>query len=167
MIFYPKTRMHSSRMRTGSSLTECWSLLPRGVGRGSWGLFPGGVSAPRGCLFWGGVCSGGCLLPGRGGGVCSGGSVYSQGEGGVCSWGGVCSGGVCSRGWGWCLVQGGISQHALRQTPLPPVDRQMPVKILPWPNFVAAVNNKKRSPFISFSVVIFSLFFCLSGIFFW
>ena len=36
--------MHSSRMRTGRSLTVCWRLLPRGV------------SAP------GGVCSWGCLL---------------------------------------------------------------------------------------------------------
>ena len=41
------TRMHSSRMRTGRSLTVCRSLLPGG-----------GVSAA------GGVCSGGCLLPG-------------------------------------------------------------------------------------------------------
>ena len=50
---------------------------------------------------------------------------------------GVCSGGVVSAPRGG-LVQGGISQHALRQTPSPPVDRQMPVKILPWPNFIAA-----------------------------
>ena len=76
-----KTRMHSSRMRTGRSLTVCWSLLP----------------------------------------------------GGVWSRGGVWSGG--------CLVRGGLSQHALRQTP--PVDRQTPVKILPWPNFVAAGKNIK------------------------
>ena len=57
-------------------------------------------------------------------------------------------GGVCPRGEcllpGGCLVLGGfcsggwVSQHAQRQTPLPPVDRQTPVKILPWPNFVAA-----------------------------
>ena len=47
-----------------------------------------------------------------------------------------------------CLVRGGlppgggwVSWHALRQTPLPPVDRQTLVKILPWPNFVAAGNN--------------------------
>ena len=38
------TRMHFSRMRTGRSLTVCWSLLPGG----------GGVSAPGGCLFLGG-----------------------------------------------------------------------------------------------------------------
>ena len=51
------------------------------------------------------------------------------------------SGGGSGPGGGWVsalggLLPGGISQHALRQTPLPPVDRQMPVKILPWPNFV-------------------------------
>ena len=46
------TRMHSSGMRTGRSLTICWSLLPRGC------LLPGG------CLLWGGVCSRGCLLCG-------------------------------------------------------------------------------------------------------
>ena len=41
-----KTRIHSSRMRTGRLLTVCWSLLPRGV------------SAPRG-VWSGGICSGG------------------------------------------------------------------------------------------------------------
>ena len=75
-----------------------------------------------------------------------------SGPGGICSQGGlvwgevsglgvVCSRGVWSGGFfgpGGCLLLRGISQHALRQTPLPPVDRQMPVKILPWPNFVAA-----------------------------
>ena len=62
------TRMHSSRMRTGRSLTVCRSLLPRG------GVcFWEGVSAPRHVCFWGGVCSGlgsagggGCLLQGEG-----------------------------------------------------------------------------------------------------
>ena len=49
---------------------------------------------------------GGCLLPE--GGVYSGEGVYSGG--GVCSQGGVCSWGV-------------VSQHALRQTPPPPVNR--------------------------------------------
>ena len=68
-------------------------------------------------------------------------------RGGVSAPRGVCSrgvsapwGGVCSRG---CLLRGGcISQHALRQTPLPPVDRHTLVKILPWPNFVAAGNSQ-------------------------
>ena len=40
------------------------------------------------------------------------------------------------------LGGGGVSQHALRQTP-PPVDRHTLVKILPWPNFVAAGNERK------------------------
>ena len=31
------TRMHSSRMRTGRSLTVCWSLLPGGVCSGGGG----------------------------------------------------------------------------------------------------------------------------------
>ena len=94
-------------MRTGRSLTVCWSLLPGG-----------------GCLL-GGVVWGGGLLRG---GVCS----WGSGLGGcLLLGGGVWSGGVCS--WG------GISQHALKQTP--PVDRHTPVKILPWPNFVAAGNK--------------------------
>ena len=70
--------MHSSRMRTGRSLTICCSLLPGG------GLLWGGGPAPGGCLLPGG------LLPG-----------------------GSARGGVCFQG-GW------VSQHALRQTPLPP-----------------------------------------------
>ena len=103
--------------------------------------FPGGdvcsrgVSAPR--VGVGGVWSRGAQPAPGGGGVWSQGVVWSLGGvagpmgglvlGGVCSWGGVCS--------------GGVSQHALRQTPLPPVDRLTPVKILPWPNFVAPGNK--------------------------
>ena len=46
---------------------------------------------------------------------------------------------------GGCLV-GGVSAPrgyipACTEADTPPVDRQMPVKILPWPNFVAAGNN--------------------------
>ena len=77
--FKKKTRMHSSRMRTGRSLTICWKLLSGG----------------------GGVCSRGGLFPGE----------YIP---------------ACTEA----------------DTP-PPVDRQTPVKILPWPNFVAA--GKKSS----------------------
>ena len=94
--------MHSSRMRTGRSLTVCCSLLP--VGGGGLllgGLLPGGsalggVSAPKGCLLTGGVCSQGGLLLG---GICS------QGGGGVCSQGGggVCSQGVSAPGGGRCI----------------------------------------------------------------
>ena len=74
------TRMHSSRMRTGRSLTVCCSLLPGGVpgpGGGSpWSR--GGLPGPRGvCLVLGGgspwsrggsPCQGGFSLPGGGGG---------------------------------------------------------------------------------------------------
>ena len=76
----------------------------------------------------------------RGGGGSAPGEVWSGGclfLGGSGLWGGGVSapGGV--------LVPGGISQHALRQTP--PVDRHTPVKILPWPNFVAAGKDKSLS----------------------
>ena len=70
--------MHSSRMRTGRSLTVCCSLLPGG---GSVCLVPGG-----GCPWSGGGC-----LPGPGGGVL-------LGPGGV---------GVLPAG-GVCLVPGGV-----------------------------------------------------------
>ena len=49
---YQNTRMHSSKMRTGRSLTVCWRLLPGGD------LLPGGRVSARGvgwgCLQWGG-----------------------------------------------------------------------------------------------------------------
>ena len=58
--------MHSSRMRTGRSLTVCCSVLPRGVSarsQGGFSLVPGG-----GCLVPGGVLLGpGGVLPGLGG----------------------------------------------------------------------------------------------------
>ena len=59
--------MHSSRMRTGRSLTVCWSLLPKG-------------SAP-----WGGVSARGGLLPGGSApeGVCSGGDGGLSAPGGT------------------------------------------------------------------------------------
>ena len=57
---------------------------------------------------------------------------------GVPGRGGLLPGGSASRG-GWCLVGEWVSQHALRQTPLPPCGHTL-VKILPWPNFVAAGN---------------------------
>ena len=56
------------------------------------------------------------------------------------AWGGGLVPGGSGAGGGLSGAGGGISQHALRQTP--PVDRQTPVKILPWPNFVAAGNKK-------------------------
>ena len=83
----------------------------------------GGVSAPGGCLVRGcvsgpGVCvwSGGSLLPG--------GCLVQEG-----GWVGAWSGGGVYPSMYW-------GRH-----PSPPVDRQTPVKILPWPNFVAAGKN--------------------------
>ena len=52
--------------------------------------------------------------------------------GGVLPWPGGWSsapGGSAPRGVGMVSAPRGISQHALRQTPSPPVDRQTPVKI--------------------------------------
>ena len=87
----------------------------------------------------------------RGVGLVPGGWVWCQGwsgargglvPGGFWSWGGLVPGGIWCRGvWSGGSGPGGIFQHALRQTP--PVDRQTPVKILPWPNFVAAGNKHK------------------------
>ena len=123
--------MHSSRMRTGRSLTVCCSLFGPGWGGSPWSrgvsvwsggspwsrgegvcLVPGGwcLPGPGGLLGPGGVClvqggspwSGGCL-PGLGG------SPWSQG---VSVWSrGVLLG---PRGGGVCLVPGG----ALRRPPL-------------------------------------------------
>ena len=113
--------MHSSRMRTGSSLTVCQSLLPGGV-CSRWGVSApsGGVSAPGGgvcsgdvCSWWGVYAPRGCLRWGVSapGGVCSRGCLLQ----GVCLlWGGVCSEGV---GMSALVVVVVVSQHALRQTP--------------------------------------------------
>ena len=117
--------MHSSRIRTGRSLTVCWSLLPRGVylvlggvlSPGGVYLVPGGILSLRevlspGGLLLGGVCSGGavCLLGGLC--VCSGGCLF---------WGlalGGGSGESAPRGGRGVSTPGrGVSQHALRQTP--------------------------------------------------
>ena len=151
--------MHSSRMRTGRSLTVCQSLLSGGVSALEGGcLLFGGVSAPGGGVCsQGGVCSRGCLL--RGclllGGVCSGGFCFW----GVSALGGVCSGGSALGGsaqGGMCLFQGvsalgvGVSapggcRYALRQTPPLLTESQTPVKPLPWPNFVAAGKKSRHS----------------------
>ena len=90
--------MHSSRMRTGRSLTVCQSLL-----RGS--VWSGGVSA-RGCLLWG-VSARGGLVPGGSalGGV--------SGPGGCLLWG--VGGGVWS--------QGGVGIPACTEADTPPVNR--------------------------------------------
>ena len=80
------------------------------------------------CFRGGGVV---CLV--QGGVSGPGGRVVCLVRGGVSGLGGGVPG---PGGKGGC-----VSQNAMRQTPLPPVDRQTPVKILPWPNFVAAGKN--------------------------
>ena len=106
------TRIHSSRMRTGRSLTVCCSLLPGG---GGFSLVPGGGSTCRGgfSLVGGGSPWGGSPWS-RGGSPWSGGGVLPAGgvllgPGGVFSLpGGVLpAGGVCLVWGGVCLVRGG------------------------------------------------------------
>ena len=140
--FHFWTRMHSSRMRTGRSLTVCCSLLP--TGRGVC-VCSGEVCSRGGVCSWGWVSApgGGCLLLGVG--VCTWGWVSAPG-GGCLLWA-VCSrGGVCSQGRG-CLLLGGVvcsrgvypSMYWGRHPP--PCGQNSwhtLVKILPWPNFVAA-----------------------------
>ena len=104
-----------------------------------------GCLLPGGCLLQGmsglgGVCSGGCLLWGRG--VCSQGV---SGLGGCLLQGGLLLGG--------CLLPGGVDIPVCTEadTP-PPVDRHTPVKILPWPNFLAAGN--KMLPPVNFELTM-------------
>ena len=98
-------------------------MLQYASGGGGWLVWGVGGSAPGGGAWsWVGVV---CLVQG---GVCS---QRMPGPGGVSGLG------------GWCAWSGGVSQHALRQTPLPPVDRHTLVKTLPWPNFVAAGKNRR------------------------
>ena len=141
-------------MRTGHSLTVCWCLLPGGGGGGVSG--PGGgsvcswgrgwrVSGPGGCLLRGGVWSGGSAPRG----------VWSRGLSGAggllpgCVW----SGGVCSwgDGPGGVWSQGGDCIPACTEADPPCVQNSSHtlVKILPWPNFVAAGNNGAFSHFKS------------------
>ena len=82
--------MHSSRMRTGRSLTVCCSLLP------------GGSAWSRGVLPDGGGClpGAGGYLPGPGGGSPCPGSAWSRG-------GSAWSGEVSLPG-SVCLVPGGL-----------------------------------------------------------
>ena len=113
-------------------------------------------SATRGVPVLGGCLLPGCLLPGGsalGGAWSRGVSALEEGLlpggwsvlGGSAP-GGSALGGLGVSGLGGCLCSRGVSQHALRQTPLPPVDRHTLVKILPWPNFVAAGNKRPATP---------------------
>ena len=99
--------MHSSRMRTGRSLTVCWCLLPGGVVCLVWGCLPGleGVSVwSQGvCLVQGGVCwlvwGGVCLVPGVGGWGwwCLPGLGGLPGPGGLVRGGSPCRGALPAR----------------------------------------------------------------------
>ena len=87
-------------------------------GPGGWGVSaPGGVPGRGGSLLMGGVPSQGCACSRVGGGV-PGRGGSAPGVGGV-----------------------GIPACTEADTPPPPVDRHTLVKILPWPNFVAAGNK--------------------------
>ena len=119
-----KTRMYSSRMRTGRSLTVCCSLLPGGVlparGGSPWS---GGVLPTRGgfSLVPGGSspCQGGVCLVRGGGSPCQGSFPWSRGGGSPCQGGGGCLPGLggFSLPGGICLVWGGL------ESPSPPVYR--------------------------------------------
>ena len=89
-----------------------------------------GVSAPgRGCLL-----SGVCLLRG----------VSAPREGGVSAPREVSAPG------------GYIPACTEADTPPPPVDRQMPVKILPWPSFVTSGNKVQDLHNTSVAPLIFT-----------
>ena len=111
-IFF-STRMHSSRMRTGRSLTVCYSLLPGGGVLPAGGVWGGGVSAWLGGFSLpgvGGVClaPGGCL-PGLGGVSAWSGGVLPAGGGGFLpglgGGGSPCRGGPARRTRPWTESQ--------------------------------------------------------------
>ena len=86
------------------------------------------MSAPGGSGPGGGLVEG-CLLPGGSG---PRGGCLLQGRG--C----LLPGGLV---WGGLVGGVGYIPACSEADPLPPVDRQTPVKILPWSNFVAAGNK--------------------------
>ena len=109
--------MHSSRMRTGHSLTVCCSLLPGGGGMSAWsgGSPCRGVSLPGGVSAWSlGVSLPWGCLPGPG-------RVLPAG--GVSAW----SWGVSAWSGGWFSLPGGEVSAWCRggpaRRPLPPVNR--------------------------------------------
>ena len=127
--------MHSSRMRTGRSLTVCCRLLPGGGGfslPGGGFSLPGGVLPAGGGSAWsrgGSPCQGEVSAWSRGGSPCWGGlpglegvSAWSRGGGSPCR-GGVClvPGGSPCRGV--CLVRGGVLPVGGGWPETPPVNR--------------------------------------------
>ena len=94
------TRMHSSRMRTGRSLTVCCSLLPGGV-----------------CLVQGGSPCWGGLPAGGGGSSLAGGFCLVRGGGGFLPGGGVLPAGGGLPGLGGALAQGVLFLPARRSPP--------------------------------------------------
>ena len=156
------TRMHSSRMRTGHSLTICQSLLPRGCmlprGRGREGVcfpgvcasgevhasevmhaslggacFPGGACFLRGACFWG-------LRASQGGG-------YFTGEHACFPRGHVCFSVGCVFPRGACMFPGG---HACfpggMPIPPPPVNRMTDrCKNITLASTFAAAKNRPGS----------------------
>ena len=107
-------------------------------------------SAPRGCAssFGGGVCflflGGSCFLLLGGVLPASGDVLPASGWGG----GGVCLGEGLS-------TQGGVSQHALRQTPLWMTDRRL------WKYYLAATSLRTVNIYVSISWVPRSYLQCL------
>ena len=139
-----RTRMHSSRMRTGRSLTVCRSLLPGGGVSAPVGVCSGGGLLLGGCPLPGGSALGGCLLLGDLLWVC----VCLSAPWGVCSWGGLLPGeGVSALGEGGCLLGGvcllqggGIPACTAVDTPCEQNDKQVQKYYLGH-NFVAAGNK--------------------------
>ena len=114
--------MHSSRMRTGHSLTVCCSLLPGG----DVCMVRGGSPCQGGLPAGGSPCLGGCL-PGPGGSPCLGGCLPGPGRVLPAGGGGVCLVlGGCLPGPGVVLPAPGVSAWCwggLPGDPLPPLNR--------------------------------------------
>ena len=120
--------MHSSRMRTGHSLS---------VFGGGGDLVPGGVPGPGGCTWSRGVY----LVPG---GVPGPRGVYLVLGG--CTWSGGCTWGVSARYTP--QTRPGTPPPGPDQVPPLLTESQTGVKILPWPNFVAAGNYVRPNVYI-------------------
>ena len=119
-VSFTPTRMHSSRMRTGRSLTVCCSVLPGGV-----------LLGPRGGSPWsGGYAWSGGVLPVQGGMPGPGGFSLVQGGWSAWSWGGLPGPRGVLLGPGVvCLVLGGSAwSRGVLQRPPPLTESQTRVK---------------------------------------